>query len=578
MLFLAIFLLVLFVIAALFVWLANNPGSVSIQWDWVDANNAFDLTLLQAILAVGVLVALIMMAWWVISGIINSPKSFGRWRSGRRRDKGYSALSRGLVAAGSGNAALARKLSKESGKLLENEPLVAMLDAQTSLLEGDRPEARKKFEAMLGNEETKLLGLRGLYVEAEQEGAAEAAAHFAKQANTKAPGTPWAALAVLKAQTVSGEWDEALRTLELNRSAGLYEKGEYKRKRAVILTAQAMDEEDASPDSAKSHALAAHKLAPDLVPAAVVSARACARVNDMRKAAKVLEASWKLEPHPEIAEAYIHLRSGDSAKDRLTRAEALAKKRANHTEGQFIVATAAIDAGEFKTARNAMEAALRIKPTERACLLMADIEEAEHGDRGRVREWLARAVTAPKDAAWTADGMVSQTWAPYSPVSGKLDAFEWKVPVEQIGGPAETADYSLLVNEPLEDIADVVEIEATPIAPIVAVAAAATTAEVLSSETSGDDSIEDAEIISEDIAEETIESKTKEQDQPIAEESKTPKSKRKPEKKKSTKSGDKHSPYTNTNMDEDGDGNIDHRPDDPGISKNGTAKKKGMFF
>ena len=35
---------------------------------------------------------------------------------------------------------------------------------------------------------------------------------------------------------------------------------------------------------------------------------------------------------------------------------------------------------------------------------MSEVEEAEHGDRGRVREWLARAVHAPRDPAWTADG------------------------------------------------------------------------------------------------------------------------------------------------------------------------------
>jgi HemY protein len=67
--------------------------------------------------------------------------------------------------------------------------------------------------------------------------------------------------------------------------------------------------------------------------------------------------------------------------------------------------------------------------------MMADLEEAEHGDRGRVREWLARAVRAPRDPAWTADGITSETWAPVSPVSGRLDAFEWKVPVESLGGP-----------------------------------------------------------------------------------------------------------------------------------------------
>ena len=63
---------------------------------------------------------------------------------------------------------------------------------------------------------------------------------------------------------------------------------------------------------------------------------------------------------------------------------------------------------------------------------MARIDGEQHGDRGRVREWLARAVTAPRDPAWTADGIVSDKWAPTSPVTGALDAFQWRVPVERI--------------------------------------------------------------------------------------------------------------------------------------------------
>ena len=59
---------------------------------------------------------------------------------------------------------------------------------------------------------------------------------------------------------------------------------------------------------------------------------------------------------------------------------------------------------------------------------MAELERAE-GDEGRAREWLGRAVNAAPDPAWTADGYVSDRWLPLSPVTGRLDAFEWRVPL-----------------------------------------------------------------------------------------------------------------------------------------------------
>jgi HemY protein len=42
---------------------------------------------------------------------------------------------------------------------------------------------------------------------------------------------------------------------------------------------------------------------------------------------------------------------------------------------------------------------------------------------------MARALHAAPDPQWTADGYVSDRWLPISPVSGRLDAFEWRVPL-----------------------------------------------------------------------------------------------------------------------------------------------------
>jgi len=577
---LAIFVLLLFAAAIAFAWFADNPGTVEISWPWL--GSVVTVTLLQAIVALAAIVVAMMLIWWVVSAVLHSPQAFGSWRAGRRRDKGYDALSRGLIAAGAGNAPLAKKLSKESGKYLDGEPLVALLDAQTAILEGNRNGARQKFEDMTHREETKLLGLRGLYVEAEREGEPEAAAHFAVEANQHAPGTPWAAQAVLKGQALTGNWEQALKQLELNRSSTLIEKDDYKHKRAVILTALAEEEEGANPDAGKAHALAAHKLAPDLVPAAVVAGRLCARTGDMRKAAKVLESTWKLAPHPELADAYINLRSGDSALDRLNRAETLSGLRSNHAEGQFAVAQAALDAGEFKKSRDAMQAVLRDKATERACLLMADIEEAEHGDRGRVREWLSRAVTAPKDAAWTADGIVAEHWAPVSPVTGQIGTFEWKVSVEALEGPEKAMDYSELAHEKPRPEPRVVDGDETVAEAVVIATTATAAAKVMANEKLEEaEEVEAAEAAdSKLIAEETTKAETAaeiepEKPTPVAANDEPKQNRRADD--KPVDPGEKLTPYKNANFDEDDDGVIDHRPDDPGIPDT-PKKKKAVFF
>ena len=464
-----VFLAIVFLLGLGFSWIADNPGLVKItlptQAEGVGGHE-IELTLMVAVVAAVSVVAGIIITWAIGSSIWRSPEIFSRWRLGKRRDRGYSALSRGMIAAAAGDTQSARKLTRESSKLLSNEPLVSLLDAQTALLEDNRDVAQSKFTLMLEDPETRLLGLRGLYIEAERQGEKEAASHYAERAMELAPEAAWAGTALLRHQSGSDDWEGALKTLEVNRWSNKLSKAENNRLKAVLQTAQAMKLEDQAPEQARTLALAAHKLAPELVPAAVIAARISSRLGDFKKASKLLEATWKLEPHPEIAEAYVHVRSGDSAADRLKRANLLASRRTNHVEGQFAIADAAIDAKDWQAARAALAAILRNKPTERACLLMADIEEAEHGDRGRMRDWLSRAVRAPRDPAWTADGYVSENWAPISPISGKLDAFEWKVPVEMLGGPGDVVDYSNLATEPLPE-------EAIPVVPVIAATIAA---------------------------------------------------------------------------------------------------------
>ena len=55
-------------------------------------------------------------------------------------------------------------------------------------------------------------------------------------------------------------------------------------------------------------------------------------------------------------------------------------------------------------------------------MLMAELEETQHGDEGRAREWMARALRAPRDPAWTADGFVSDHWMPVSPEEAKTSS------------------------------------------------------------------------------------------------------------------------------------------------------------
>lgn len=411
-----------------FAWLADRPGEVTLVWQ----GQRIETDLVTVVIGLIVLVVAALVVIWLLGAILKSPGAISGFFSRRRRERGWRSLSQGMIAVGAGDPSSAKKLAQDARKILGSEPLALLLEAQTAQLNGNREGARTAFESMLEVPETRLLGLRGLFMEAQRYGETEAARHFASEAAREAPKVAWAGNALLEYQAQAGDWVGALETLDRNTRNKIVDRAQSKRLRAVLMTARALDIEQGEPDLARALATEAHSLAPDLVPAAVLAGRLLTRNNDIRRAARILEAAWKQGPHPDIAEAYAHVRPGDSARDRLNRVKELNRVRSHHSECTFAVATAAMEAKEFDVARDVMAPLLASGPTRRACLLMADIEEAETNDEGRIREWLSRAVRAPRDATWVADGFVSDHWAPVSPVTGRLDAFEWKVPPEDV--------------------------------------------------------------------------------------------------------------------------------------------------
>src|SRR4029077_12965522 len=297
---------------------------------------------------------------------------------------------------------------------------------------GDRTTARRIFEAMLASPDTEQLGLRGLFLEAQRVEETEAARHFAERAVALNPKLNWAVDALFSLQCRLGDWAGALDTLAIARKNGQIERLTADRRRAVLLTAQAQAAEETDPERTLSLALEAHGLAPNLVPAAMIAGRLLASRGNTPRAAKILRRTWSRSPHPDLATAYAYARIGDSPRDRLDRIKQLAALQPGAIEGPIAVGAAEIEARQYDEARAALEPLLHGRLTQRVATLMARIEGEQNGDKGRVREWLARAASAPRDPSWTADGVVADRWAPTSPVTGALDAFQWRVPMESL--------------------------------------------------------------------------------------------------------------------------------------------------
>ena len=323
MLRLVVFLAGILAAAAGLHWLADRPGDLAINWQGYRLETSF----FRAVLVLAALMLLTVIGWGLVRRLWRSPGTIGQFVTRRRERRGLDAISSGMIAIGSGDKTLATRAAVQARKSLPNEPLTHLLRAQAAQLQGDTATARRIFEAMLASPDTEQLGLRGLYLEAQRVGENVAAEQFASRALSLNPKLEWPAQSLFDIQCKQKNWTGALETLAQAKKHGHMDRKLADRRRAVLLTAQAQASEDGTPDEALNLALEAHNLAPDFVPAAAIAGRVLAARGQTPKAAKVLQRTWKLSPHPDLAIAYAYARAGDSANDRLARASASSHRR-----------------------------------------------------------------------------------------------------------------------------------------------------------------------------------------------------------------------------------------------------------
>ena len=274
-----LFLLLIALGAAGAAWIAEQPGDVVLSWGSVKLTTKLPVF----VLGLGIVVVAAMMLWAILRGLWRTPDRMRRSRRERRQARGRHAITQGLLAIGHGDFSAARIHAEAARKHAAHDPLALLLHAQSAQLDGDREGAQRAFRAMAEREDTRLLGLRGLFIEAQRADDPVAAVMVAEEALKLSPSSSWASHAVLGFCCAKGDWAGALKILDNNQSAGLIDKATYRRQRGVLLTARALELEKVDRDLARESVMEAIKLAPTLVPAAVLASKFESEAHQVRR-------------------------------------------------------------------------------------------------------------------------------------------------------------------------------------------------------------------------------------------------------------------------------------------------------
>ncbi|XBQ17549.1 MAG: heme biosynthesis HemY N-terminal domain-containing protein [Oceanicaulis sp.] len=383
--------------AAIAVFLTLNPGLVRIEFLGVVAEAPFALAAGVLIVATFVLV----FAWWLLAKVWGAPDAFRKFRKNRRREQGFDALERALIASAAGQGALAVRQASRAEALLDRPALSRLLAARAAEAAGDLESAETHYEAMLEDGKTRLVARRGLTAIAEARGDGKLAITHASEAFEQAGGARWAYESLIGAQIAEARWANAETTLTEGERRGHVDRGVAARIRAVLLTAEARRLEESDPETAAKLADRASDASPAFAPAAELAGRLLARQRRHRRAADILEEAWKRNPHPALARAYADLRKSDTKTKRAERLRHLASLNPDHRESRVLLAETAIEQENRDAARAALAPLLAQPPVSaRVCVLAARLDQLE-GEEAGARRWMARAAHAPGEADWS---------------------------------------------------------------------------------------------------------------------------------------------------------------------------------
>src|SRR5262249_22347853 len=159
---------------------------------------------------------------------------------------------------------------------------------------------------------------------------------YAARAYKLRPKATWAANALFDLSAQRHEWRGAQAILEQQQKARLVDNAVARRRRAVLLAAQAAEAaRDNEDGDAVTVALEARALSPGLAPAAAIAARHLSGSGRTWKASDVIEAAWAQNPHPDLAAAYSTIREGEDIDVRARRMKGLAQLNPAHFESRI---------------------------------------------------------------------------------------------------------------------------------------------------------------------------------------------------------------------------------------------------
>ncbi len=390
---LALYIALAIIIALCAVWFVDNPGQMQLNWHgWEVRMSVAVFCLLVFLYTVFCWYIFRLYRWFRIDNPLKSPK-----RLESRRQKGLAELDLGWAALAVDDKAAAIRHGKKAHKLLpmDNGPLRLLLKAGDSKRD-------KYLTALQDNSATRIIALKARLEDETKQKNGQAALEILQEMRAARPDNPWIAGRIFDQFIRLGNWEEAAGELDRLVKAKAVDSPQQKHMTAVIKYNQAVEADlSGQKTAARDFARTALKNDPAFVPAALFLARDYLAQGDKSKARKVIEAIWKISPHPDLAQCFLDLDPMESPSEKFRRIRKLAGLNDASRHSLHMLAEVAMDTEHWAEAKSALNRLVTEgRESQETCHLLARLERLQKGDQAAAEEYMARKNHAAPDPAW----------------------------------------------------------------------------------------------------------------------------------------------------------------------------------
>lgn len=418
-------------LAALAVWVAERPGVVRLEW--LDYIFTVHVGLFLLVLLFGILLSIFI--YNVIRSFVDFPKSYRRYLEIKHREKGYRALTLGLTAVAAGDTKIAVYQAHRVMKFLpEDRGLPLLLQAQAARLDGREEDARQSFIALLESPDAAFLGVRGLLQAALDMHHYPKALELAHQALKLHPKQKWILRIVYDLQIKLRDWPKARETLYRAEKVGAFSPDKARSDRIAMLLAEAeQDMESNNRLEALEKAKKAIKYDPVFIPAVSLAVRLYNQTGNRRKAIRLVEKIWVVNPHPEFVVLWNALAPSGQAKKPLGRLDWLEKLltvNGDAPAGLIEAGHMAMEESLWGQARSYFYRAEALAPSASLYRSLAELEERSTKNEEAALAWLEKAANGSPEKLWICveTGRIYERWHPVALPHGAFNTIRWDLP------------------------------------------------------------------------------------------------------------------------------------------------------